>query len=48
MNLERARFKEKATLLKELERLMFEYAEDLEFEKAATVRDEIKKLSEEK
>ncbi len=33
-------------LLKELEKLMFEYAENLQFEKAAMVRDEIKKIEE--
>ncbi|MGC8764822.1 MAG: excinuclease ABC subunit UvrB [Brevinematia bacterium] len=41
------KFKEKSTLIKELEKLMFEYAENLEFEKAATIRDEIRKISEE-
>lgn len=39
------RFLDKKELIKELEKLMFEYAENLDFEKAALVRDEIKKLS---
>lgn len=38
------RYPEKEKLLKELEKLMFKYAEDLEFEKAAKVRDEIHEL----
>jgi len=40
------KFVSKDTLIKELEKLMFEYAENLEFEKAARVRDEIKKIKE--
>ncbi|MCX7820822.1 MAG: excinuclease ABC subunit UvrB [Brevinematales bacterium] len=40
------KFVDKDELIKELEKLMFEYAENLKFEKAALVRDEIKKLSE--
>ena len=39
---------EKDSLLRELERLMFEYAENLEFEKAAQVRDEISVLKKNK
>ncbi|MEJ5284074.1 MAG: excinuclease ABC subunit UvrB [Brevinematia bacterium] len=39
------KFLDKKELIKELEKLMFEYAENLDFEKAALVRDEIKKLS---
>ncbi len=39
------KFVDKKELIKELEKLMFEYAENLDFEKAALVRDEIKKLS---
>ncbi len=35
---------EKEVLIKELEKLMFSYAENLEFEKAAQVRDEINEL----
>ncbi len=38
------KFVEKDLLLKELEKLMIEYAENLEFEQAARVRDEIAEL----
>jgi len=42
------KYPEKARLIKELEKLMFSYAENLEFEKAARVRDEITELNREK
>jgi len=42
------KYPEKARLIKELEKLMFSYAENLEFEKAARVRDEIAELNREK
>ncbi len=35
---------DKTALIKELEKKMFQYADDLDFEKAAQLRDEIKKL----
>ncbi len=35
---------DKVALIKELEKKMYEYAEELDFEKAAQLRDEIKKL----
>ncbi len=38
------KFVEKDLLLRELEALMFQYAEDLQFEDAARVRDEIKEM----
>ncbi len=41
------KFIEKDKLLSELEALMFQYAEDLQFEDAARVRDEIKALKKE-
>lgn len=42
------KYPEKARLIKELEKLMFSYAENLEFEKAARIRDEIAELNREK
>jgi excinuclease ABC subunit B len=40
----RKKFVEKGVLLKEFEKLMYQYSENLEFEKAAEIRDEIIKL----
>lgn len=39
---------DKTAYIKELEKKMFQYAEDLDFEKAAELRDEIQKLSRKK
>ncbi len=40
----RKKYVEKSVLLKEFEKLMYQYSENLEFEKAAEIRDEILKL----
>lgn len=39
---------DKTAYIKELEKKMFQYAEDLDFEKAAEIRDEMQKLSKKK
>jgi excinuclease ABC subunit B len=40
----RKKYVEKSVLLREFEKLMYQYSENLEFEKAAEIRDEIAKL----
>jgi excinuclease ABC subunit B len=39
---------DKKRLIQEMEKLMFQYAESLEFEKAAFVRDQIEELKQKK